>query len=224
MWDRAHRAAACTARSCGRTVAPRRAATRCAPRATSRSCGPAPGSCSTRTSRRPSSSGCSREGGVERRRRPRVRHRRLVDPVEPHRRRRRRRARDRAVEREPHAAVRHRRAARGRDELLDAVRRPARRACPRCARAAGASASTAPDAAAGLARARSAASPATSRPRCSGRPASRPGMTKNTYGTGSFVLVNLGPIAPASGRRPAHHGRVDSSAPPSRTRSRARSS
>ena len=35
---------------------------------------------------------------------------------------------------------------------------------------------------------RSAASPATSRRRCSARPASSPGMTKNTYGTGSFVL------------------------------------
>ena len=33
-------------------------------------------------------------------------------------------------------------------------------------------------------------------------------MTKNTYGTGSFVLVNLGPTHPAAGRRPAHHGRV----------------
>ena len=44
------------------------------------------------------------------RRRPRVRHRRHVDPVEAHRRRRRRRARDRSVEREPHDALRHRRA------------------------------------------------------------------------------------------------------------------
>src|SRR6478736_2001749 len=43
-------------------------------------------------------------------RQPRVRHRRLVDPLEPHRRRRRRRARHRTVERESHAALRHRRA------------------------------------------------------------------------------------------------------------------
>ena len=42
-------------------------------------------------------------GRRRRRRRPRVRHRRLVGAVEPHRC-----ARDRAVEREPHDAVRHR--------------------------------------------------------------------------------------------------------------------
>ena len=41
-------------------------------------------------------------------------------------------------------------------------------------------------------RSRSAASPATSRARCSARPASRPGMAKNTYGTGCFMLMNTG--------------------------------
>ena len=50
------------------------------------------------------------EGGVERSADARVRHRRLVDPVEPHRWRRGRRARHRTVERESHAALRHRRA------------------------------------------------------------------------------------------------------------------
>ena len=35
-----------------------------------------------------------------------------------------------------------------------------------------------------------------------------PGMTKNTYGTGSFVLTNIGPNAARAGRRPAHHDRV----------------
>ena len=39
--------------------------------------------------------------------------------------------------------------------------------------------------------------PATSRPRCSARPASSPGMVKVTYGTGSFVLANAGPTARA---------------------------
>ena len=37
---------------------------------------------------------------------------------------------------------------------------------------------------------------ATSRPRCSGRPASSPGMVKVTYGTGSFALANAGPDRP----------------------------
>jgi glycerol kinase len=41
--------------------------------------------------------------------RSRVRHRRQLDPVAPHGRAARRRARDRPVEREPHAPLRHRR-------------------------------------------------------------------------------------------------------------------
>ena len=52
-------ASRCTARSSGRTAAPPRAATSCARRATSRSCATAPGSCSTPTSRRRRSPGCS---------------------------------------------------------------------------------------------------------------------------------------------------------------------
>ena len=43
---------------------------------------------------------------------------------------------------------------------------------------------------------RSAGWPATSRPPSSARPASSPGMTKNTYGTGSFVLMNVGADPP----------------------------
>ncbi|MFR3452003.1 MAG: FGGY family carbohydrate kinase [Collinsella sp.] len=39
---------------------------------------------------------------------------------------------------------------------------------------------------------RSPASPATSRRRCSGTAASAPGCTKNTYGTGCFMLMNTG--------------------------------
>ena len=35
-----------------------------------------------------------------------------------------------------------------------------------------------------------------------------PGMTKNTYGTGSFVLMNVGDELPDAGRGPAHDGRV----------------
>ena len=46
------------------------------------------------------------------------------------------------------------------------------------------------------ARSRSPGSPATSRRRSSARPATRPGEAKNTYGTGSFVLLNTGTEVP----------------------------
>ena len=48
---------------------------------------------------------------------------------------------------------------------------------------------------------RSPASSATSRPRWSARPASRPGEAKNTYGTGCFLLMNTGetPVPSTSG-------------------------
>ncbi len=36
-----------------------------------------------------------------------------------------------------------------------------------------------------------------------------PGMTKNTYGTGSFVLMHVGDTVPRPGGWPAHHGRLD---------------
>ena len=45
-----------------------------------------------------------------------------------------------------------------------------------------------------------AASPATSRRRCSARPASTPGMAKNTYGTGCFMLMNTGRAARSANR------------------------
>ena len=52
-----------------------------------------------------------------------------------------------------------------------------------------------------------------------------PGMSKNTYGTGSFVLMNVGRRCSRPRRGPAHHGRAGRS-PTARvpTRSRARSS
>ena len=53
-------------------------------------------------------------------------------------------------------------------------------------------------------RFRSPASPATSRPRSSARPASTPGMAKNTYGTGCFMLLNTGAQPVAS-----QHGLLD---------------
>ena len=52
-----------------------------------------------------------------------------------------------------------------------------------------------------------------------------PGMAKNTYGTGSFVLLNTGAEAPPTPRRPADHGRLRDRArrPPTRWRPRSSS-
>ena len=85
----------------------------------------APASCSTRTSRRRSSRGCCTRAACPSTDDARVRHGRHVDPLAPHRRHRRRRARDRSFEREPHDALRHRRA-RLVGRAVRAVRRPAR--------------------------------------------------------------------------------------------------
>ena len=49
---------------------------------------------------------------------------------------------------------------------------------------------------AALPASRSRASPATSRRRSFGQACFTPGMAKNTYGTGSFVLLNVGPTCP----------------------------
>ena len=51
-----------------------------------------------------------------------------------------------------------------------------------------------------------------------------PGTAKNTYGTGSFVLLNTGAEARRAGRRPADHGRLRQPASRRPTRSRRRSS
>ena len=75
------------------------------------------------------------------------------------------------------------------EELCDAARRRPARAAGAAALRAASSATTARVRRRG---ARSPASPATSRRRCSARPASTPGIGKNTYGTGSFVLLNTG--------------------------------
>ena len=52
-----------------------------------------------------------------------------------------------------------------------------------------------------------------------------PGLTKNTYGTGSFVLMNVGRGVPRSGGGAAHHRRLDHGAagpePPTRWRGRS---
>ena len=115
----------------------------------------------------------------------------------------RRRARHRRHQRQPHAADEHpdpavgpgaagllRRA--GRDAAGDPVR-PPRSTAPRhaCCPAS-----------------RSRPRSATSRRRCSARPASRRGEAKCTYGTGSFLLLNTGDTPVRSTPRPAHHGRL----------------
>ena len=145
-------------------------------------------------------------GRRRRRRRPRVRHRRLVAAAgtspaaaaactRPSRRTRAARCSSTSTHR------------RWSDELLDALRRAAR------VPARGAAEQRA------LRHHRSRRAPPGSRVPVSGIAGDQqaalfgqacftPGMTKNTYGTGSFVLVNLGRLAPAAGRRPAHHGRV----------------
>ena len=154
-----------TGPSCGRTGARRHAATSCAPPASSRSCGRAPASCSTRTSPRPSSSGCSTRAAStptphlafgtvdswvlwnltgEHATEPSNASRTMLFDIDA--------------------------ARRGRTSSSTSSASPAR-ACPRCDRAAGASASPIPTRAAGL-PCRSRGSPATSKRRCSARPAS----------------------------------------------------
>ena len=67
---------------------------------------------------------------------------------------------------------------------------------PRCmlpqARALTASSTSTPTRCTSAARSRSRARRATSRPRCSARPALPAGEAKNTYGTGCFLLMNTG--------------------------------
>ena len=159
-----------------------------------------------------------------RRRRSRVRHRRHVDPLEPHGRPRRRRARDRPVEREPHDALRHRRA------RLVGGAAPRSSTCPTaCLPAVSPSSGrfgvTRADRAAGLVVPVSGIA-GDQQAALFGQACVEPGMTKNTYGTGSFVLTNVGPPPPRSGRRAADHDRVvaRNRAPASPTRWRARSS
>jgi glycerol kinase len=57
----------------------------------------------------------------------------------------------------------------------------------------------------GAAASPSPASPATSRPPSSARPALKPGMAKNTYGTGCFMLMNTGTKPRAQPQPSAHH-------------------
>ena len=65
---------------------------------------------------------------------------------------------------------------------------------------------------------------ATSRPRCSDRPASAPAMAKNTYGTGCFLLVNTGEeIVRADGLLTTSPTALPASPPDTCSRGRSRS-
>ena len=96
-----------------------------------------------------------------------------------------------AVQRLAHDALRHRTRRAGTTSCCELFGVPRARA----ARGAAVDRRVRHDARRGAARPRASrwrASPATSRRRCSARPASTRGMGKNTYGTGSFVLLNAG--------------------------------
>ena len=101
---------------------------------------------------------------------------------------------DRLLERLADDAVRHPQARLGRGALRAARRRSRRRCRSRCPRRR----STArPRCSA--ARSRSPASPGDQQAALFGQACQRPGEAKNTYGTGSFVLLNTGTEAPEPG-------------------------
>ena len=86
--------------------------------------------------------------------------------------------------------------------------------CPRSCRRCGEFGRRSADALHGHGGARSRASPATSRRRSSARRCLEPGLGKNTYGTGSFVLLNAGDRragTPATGCWPRSRGSIGQS-------------
>ena len=195
-------------RSSGRTGAPPTCATACGRTAPPKRCARRPGSCSTPTSPPPSSPGCSTRS------------------------RARARAPSAASSRSARSTPGSRGSSRGgalhvtdpsnasRTLLYDidarALGRCAARAVPDPARAAAGGAgverrirrSRRPTSWAR--RSRSPASPAISRRRSSARGAMRPGMAKNTYGTGCFMLLHTGTSANRIGRGADHDAcRVD---------------
>ena len=193
-------ASRCTARSSGRTAARPRAATSCARRASRSWCASAPGLVidpyfsghEDRVAAARTSTGLRERARAGRRA---LRDDRRLARLQAHRPRG-----DRLLERVAHDAVRHPRAALGRR----AVRRCSacrRRRCPRRSPSAQVLGETDPDAFFGAARAarRHGRRPAGGAVRA-GLPSS-PGLGKNTYGTGSFVLQNAGRAA-AAGRAP----------------------
>ena len=125
-------ASRCTAPSSGRTGAPPPAATSCAtPATSSRSCARRTGLVLDPYFSATKLEWLLTEGGVDGRRRPRARHRRLAGCSGTSPAGRRRRARHRAVQRQPHDALRHRRARTGPTSCSTCSACRAR-ACPRC--------------------------------------------------------------------------------------------
>ena len=131
------------------------------------------------------------EGGVEASARSRVRDRRRVAAVPAHRRSR---ARDGSVQREPDHALRHRHRCSGRPSSASSSASPT--SClPEVRPSSGRFGVTDPDAAAGLSVPVSGIA-GDQQAALFGQACFEPGMAKNTYGTGSFVLVNLGATRP----------------------------
>ena len=152
------------------------------------------------------------------RRRPGARHHRQLVDLEAHRRRG---ARHRSVQRQPDDAVRHRRArVVDRAVCLFGVPMSAlpevRPSSGRFGLTAAARGVPAGIPIAGVAGDQQAA--------LFGQACTEPGMAKNTYGTGSFVLLNVGPTARRRPRGCSPRWRGRSPTAPSPTRSRARSS
>ena len=161
------------------------------PPATSLRCASGPAWCWIPTFRRPRSAWLlDNVAGLRARAeagRDRLRHGRQLPDLAADRRQD---ARHRRHQRVAHAAVRPPHAA-IRSRAVRAVRRAARRCCPRSARRPGARRDTkaCPDC---PTASRSPASRAISRRPCSGRTAPSPGDAKCTFGTGAFLLMNVG--------------------------------
>ena len=127
-----------------------------------------------------------------------------------------------AEQREPHAPVRPR-PRRFRSRAVRALRRPDRRSCPAIHPSAGQFGTTDPAAFLGLAVPISGIA-GDQQAALFGQACIEPGMSKNTYGTGSFLLVNVGGTVPDPGDGPAGDGRLAHRRPTTSSRSRAASS
>ena len=116
-------------------------------------------------------------------------------------------ARHRRQQRVAHDAVQHPHAATGTTSLLKLFRHSAEHCCPRCGRRAKSTARSSIDARrssgvpiAGIAGDQQAA--------LFGQMCRTPGMSKNTYGTGCFLLQNIGTTPDRVAQQPGHHRRV----------------
>ena len=186
-------ASRCTARSSGRTAAPPRAATSCARPATSRSCASAPASSSTRTSRARRSSGCwatSRACASRPSRGARcsARSTRGSSSSSP--------ASTSPTPRTPRARCSTTSPRRLGRRAVRAARRARSARCPRCGRRSASSATPRGDALPGHDGVPVAGIAGDQQAALYGQACLDPGLGKNTYGTGSFVLLNAGDTPP----------------------------